>query len=781
MTPGKPAWWKSFGNRLALRIALIVFSAILAVGGGVAVWLGGSGAGVGAAVFVPILAAAATLIVMAVLDRIVLGPMRALNQGPERANHGPDEAQPRLSAEQAATQAHERLIDALEGAVDGFAVFDADDRLVLCNQNYRDLNPATASVIRPGAQFEDILRTGIDHISSAPAGREREGWIIDRLAMHRRGSTQLINHMPDGRWMRVIERKTRDGGIISVVSDVTDMKRREQALEASESRFRSVAESSHDALVVVGFDHKIVFWNKAAERLFGYGATEIVGETVDRLVPESHRQSLILRRERIRAGDTQGLIGHPFEIDIVNKSGEVIPVELSLSTWSTGEGEGEGKGKGGSYIAGMYRDLRERKRAEIEHHHLQSQLFQAQKSEALGTLAGGIGHDFNNILAVIQGNAQLVREDMDDDGAGSAELDSIIAAGERAKNLVRQLLAFARQEPTMLAPVMLSKAVTDALVMMRTRLPEQVTLKTRLDTDGWVKCDATQFQQVLLNLSMNARDAIGDGSGQLSVELDEIDEIGDWPGITGRRGDLTDPGEIVTDTQDGRNRLWVGMPPPGRTIALSVRDDGPGIDGEIMARIFDPFFTTRDVGKGTGLGLAAVMGIVGATGGAIMVDSAPAQGTCFTIYLPACQRPARHDGAVELAEPAGTGHILVVDDEPEVVSVLCRMVERRGYTADGMVDAEAARDAIRKTPDRWDLLLTDLNMPGMSGIDLTRQVRDIRANLPIIICTGSLDLVHVNMVTGADHLVYLGKPVGDAALARAIRHALENTGTGDAS
>ncbi|MEE8445631.1 MAG: PAS domain S-box protein, partial [Alphaproteobacteria bacterium] len=684
MAPNTQAWWKLFGNRLTRRIALILFFALLAVAGAVAVGLDNAGvtADPGShllrgALFVLILAAAATLILMLLLDRSVLGPVRALNQSQVEANRD---------------LLDEVLIDALEGATDGFAVFDADDRLVLCNQTYRNLNPAAAPVIREGARFEDILRAGIDNTGGAPAGGDaREDWIADRLTMHRQGATELLNRAPDGRWVRVIERRTRDGGIISVLSDVTDMKRREQALAASESRFRSVAESSPEALVIVGPDEKIVFWNQAAARLFGYGATEIIGKTIDRLVPESRRQSLILRGERIRAGDTKGLIGQPFELDVINKSGEIIPAELSLSTWSAGEGE--------RYIAGMYRDLRERKRAEIEHHHLQSQLFQAQKSEALGTLAGGIGHDFNNILAVIQGNARLVRADMEDGVAGSAELDSIIAAGERAENLVRQLLAFARQEPATLAPVMLRKAVADALVMMRATLPKRLALKTRVETDGWVKSDATQIQQVLLSLAMNARDAIGEADGRLSVELDEIDAVRDWPGATRRRGDLDDPGEIVTDIQGGHSRLWVGVPPPGRTIALAVRDDGPGIDGEIMERIFDPFFTTREVGKGTGLGLAAVMGIVGANGGAIMVDSAPGQGACFTIYLPACQPPTREDSAVEPAEAAGTGHILIVDDEPEVVSVLCRMVQRIGYTVDGMGDAETARDAIRKNPD----------------------------------------------------------------------------------
>lgn len=776
MAPSTQAWWKLFGNRPARRIALILFFALLAVAGAIAVAAGPGGLGPRGAVLVSVLAAAVTLILMLVLDRSVLAPARALNRNLEGANRDLlDEVQLRQRAEQAATQAHDRLIDALEGATDGFAVFDADDRLVLCNQTYRDLNPASAPAIRAGARFEDILRAGMDNAGGAPNGDGLEDWIADRLVMHRRGITELLNRTPDGRWVRVIERKTREGGIVSVLSDVTDMKRREQALAASESRFRSVAESSPEALVIVGFDQRIVFWNKAAARLFGYGAAEIVGQTIDRLLPESRRRSQSLRSARIRAGDTKGLIGQPFELDIVNKAGEVIPVELSLSTWPAGEGEGEG------YIAGMYRDLRKRKRAEIEHHHLQAQLFQAQKSEALGTLAGGIGHDFNNILAVIQGNARLVRADLADGAAGSAELDSIIQAGERAENLVRQLLAFARQEPATLAPVMLRKAVADALVMMRATLPEQVALHTRLETDGWVKSDATQIQQVLLNLAMNARDALGDGGGRLSVELDEIDAIADWPGAAGRPGNLDEPGEIVTDIQDGHSRLWIGVPPPGRTIALAVRDDGPGIDGDIMERIFDPFFTTREIGKGTGLGLAAVMGIVGANGGAIMVDSAPGQGACFTIYLPACPPPTRQDSLAAPAEAAGSGHILIVDDEPEVVSVLCRMVRRIGYTADGMGDAETARDAIRKNPDRWDLLLTDLNMAGMSGIDLTRQVRDIRADLPIIICTGSLDLVHVNMVTGAEQLVYLGKPVGEAALARALRHALEHSGAGDAT
>ncbi|NOY45306.1 MAG: transporter substrate-binding domain-containing protein [Deltaproteobacteria bacterium] len=368
---------------------------------------------------------------------------------------------------------------------------------------------------------------------------------------------------------------------------------------------------------------------------------------------------------------------------------------------------------------------------------LEARLREAQKMEAVGTLAGGIAHDFNNILAVVLGNAELALNREPADPELRRRLERILEASERARQVVAQLLAFCRKAEGPRRPVDAARAVADTLVLLRAAIPANVEIEERIDpAAGAVLADPAGLQRVVMNLVTNAYQAVRASGGRVTVAVGPA-----------RRGD-----------RDG--------------VLLAVEDDGPGIPEELVARIFEPYFTTKEVGQGSGLGLAVVRGMVEAMGGTVEVDSRPGRGTRFTVWLPRAGEGAGTtswpDGA-----PRGAGQrILVVDDEPAVAEATAAVLEGLGYRTRWATDPDEALELVRSGPGEWDLVVADQTMPGLMGTELCRRIREVRPDLPVVLCTGYSESLDESAAAGVGASALLFKPVASRDLARAVAEAL---------
>jgi two-component system cell cycle sensor histidine kinase/response regulator CckA len=391
-----------------------------------------------------------------------------------------------------------------------------------------------------------------------------------------------------------------------------------------------------------------------------------------------------------------------------HRDGHELPVEIALSDLYM---EGE------RVFVAFIRDISERREAERVRESLESQLRESQKMQAVGTLAGGIAHDFNNLLGAMLGNVQLAMEEAEGRPHLQQSLEEIRKAGHRARELVRQILAFGRRQPSARRPSALLPIIEESVLMLRASLPAQVAIDVHCAADvPLVLADAVQVEQVLLNLGVNAAYAMEDQPGRIEVSIEPV----------------------VIDAASVRVH---GSLRPGRYARVSCSDTGCGMDAATLGRIFEPFFTTKPVGEGTGLGLSVAHGILSAHGGAIVAHSEPGRGSRFDLYFPAVEgaaaAPAPALPGVAAKPVAGAGqHILYVDDEEGLVFLVKRMLERRGYRVSGFVDARSALEALRADPAGFDLVVTDQNMPGMSGLEVAREVRAIRPDLPVALASG---------------------------------------------
>ncbi|MBC7359951.1 MAG: response regulator [Desulfacinum sp.] len=393
-----------------------------------------------------------------------------------------------------------------------------------------------------------------------------------------------------------------------------------------------------------------------------------------------------------------------------------------------------------------------RHREELERRRLEDQLRQAQKMEALGTLAGGVAHDFNNILSAIIGYAELGLMDLPDRHPVRECLEEVIHSGKRARDVVRQILTFSRARPAEREPVLVEPILKETLKFLRASLPSTIEIRKDLcDTDALVRADPGEIHQVLLNLGTNAAYAMRDTGGVLTVRLE----------TTPSAPPLRDAPHV----------------PSGPYVKLTVQDTGEGMLPEVRERIFDPYFTTKPVGEGTGLGLAVVHGIVRSAGGCVEVESAPGRGSTFRIYLPRVEAPpteVRSDP--KRAVLRGHERVLVVDDEPALVQMVKTMLSRFGYRVEGAGSPEEVLQRLREDPGCCDVLLTDLTMPGMTGLVLAEKALSIRGDLPVVLMTGFGDRVDQERLKRAGIHAVLGKPFAANKLTEALRRAVEGGG-----
>jgi PAS domain S-box-containing protein len=499
----------------------------------------------------------------------------------------------------------------------------------------------------------------------------------------------------------------RTVGIVLVFSDVTEQYRVEQALRANAEvlrlRDRALAEVSQ-GVMMTDAQARITYVNPGFERLTGYAESEALGRYANFLQGKATSAKTAAEiSEAVRAG--KGFHG---EILNYRKDGAELWLALDISPLHDEQGLLTG-------FVGAQRDVTERKQAEAARRELESQLRESQKMESIGTLAGGIAHDFNNILGAVLGNLALARDDIGPGHPALQSLEQINSASLRARDLVQQILAFSRRQPQVLVAQPLQPILKETVALLRSGLPAMIELDAKLAAAPlYVNADATQVQQVLMNLGTNAWHALQGDSGRIEVGLDER----------------------LLDAATG---MALGGLPPGRYAHLWVADTGVGMDAPTRDRIFEPFFTTKAVGDGTGLGLSVVHGIVMAHRGGIRVTSAVGKGTTVDVYFPLCEPPA--PGKLDIGTAGipvqGHGeHVLYVDDDEVVRLVVERLLQRAGWRVTSVATAADALQALGVAQNSFDLVVTDFNMPGFSGLHLAREVARRHPGLPVVISSG---------------------------------------------
>jgi PAS domain S-box-containing protein len=373
---------------------------------------------------------------------------------------------------------------------------------------------------------------------------------------------------------------------------------------------------------------------------------------------------------------------------------------------------------------------------------LERQLRQAQKMEAVGTLAGGVAHDFDNILMAMMGYAEMAKRSIPGDSEAQQDLDEIVQAGHRATDLVKQILTFSRQNEQEKSPIAVHRVFMEALRLIRASIPTTIEIRQDIDAaSGAVMADPTQMHQILMNLCTNAYQAMEGNHGVLEVILKRV------------------------TLEDDANELSHIDLSPGAYVKLTVSDTGHGIAPELTERIFDPYFTTKEVGKGTGLGLSVVLGIVQSHGGAITVNSEPGSGATFDVYLPSCQMEPKEGTPTAGSSGEGrTQKIMFIDDDPKIVELVRRILEPIGYEVTTLTDPLAALEIARDKLDEYDLIITDLTMPAMTGLELAKAMLEMRPDIPIVLCTGYTEALTRKRAREMGFVDLLIKPVVPSVL-----------------
>lgn len=397
----------------------------------------------------------------------------------------------------------------------------------------------------------------------------------------------------------------------------------------------------------------------------------------------------------------------------------------------------------------LQQEIIERKQAEEDKKKFEVQLRQSHKMEAIGTLTGGIAHDFNNILGIIIGNTELALDNIPTWSPAHFNIEEILKAGVRAKDVVRQLLSFSRQTDQERKPIKLVPVIQDAITLLRATIPMSVDIRQNIDDiSDTILANPTQIHQLMLNLCTNAAHAMEDTGGILEIGIKNVvlDEVS-----AARYPDLT----------------------AGEYVKLTISDTGPGIKPEIRDRIFDPYFTTKDVGKGTGMGLSVVHGIVKSHGGAIVIDSELERGTTFCLFFQVIEKEAVEEIETEEELPVGNESILFVDDEASMVYVGRYRLERLGYKIESMTSSVEALEAFHVNPDQFDLVITDMTMPEMTGDQLVKEILKVRPDMPTILCTGFSEKIDEDKAKEIGIRQYIEKPINRRDLAFMVRKVLD--------
>jgi PAS domain S-box-containing protein len=545
------------------------------------------------------------------------------------------------------------------------------------------------------------------------------------------------------------ERRLPDGGRIirGLAHDVTEQLRAARELRASEQRFRALYEQAAVGVAYIDTPTgKLLEVNHKCAQILGYAHEDLARLRFDQLL---HPLDLPLYEQRmgqLLQGEVPEFV---VELRLLDQQGMSVWVALSVSPLLRG-------GARSSRHMTIVQDISQRKLAERQRETLEAQLRQAQKMEAIGTLAGGIAHDFNNLLTTMLGNLELARLDIEPGHPVIASLDAMDAAARRATDLIRQILTFSRKQPSQRAAIALAPVIADSVRLLRASLPAAIAIELHLEDEApLVLADATQIHQVVMNLCTNAWQAMRSERGRIDIWLDAV--------------------EMPMPS------LGQEKPAAARFARIRVQDTGEGMDARTLERIFEPFFTTKTAGRGSGLGLSVAHGIVKDHGGTITARSRAGEGSEFEELITATDVAAAEDTgeSVPSSPLFGYGRVLYVDDEKALAAAVSRMIESLGYRVTVCHSGDEAIARVRENPQAFDVVLTDLSMPGLSGTDVARELMRLRPGLPVILTSGYADPVGQDLAA-LGICLRLDKPFDRRALSEALsgvlRHAVRAAG-----
>lgn len=635
--------------------------------------------------------------------------------------------------------------DAIDSVSEGFVLFSADGQLLICNEQYRRAYPTIADMLTPGRSFAEILRAAAER-----GGYEGEGdigaWVEQRLTRHLQHSAPVDGRLSDGRWYRISEHATGTGGVVKILMDITELKTREEelagqtarlkqtvgALRESELRYRQLVELAPYGIVI--WDRAAIrFANGAAAAILGVAADGLEGRPLAGFLEDGGEGGEALAATLATAATAVNGEERRLECDALRPTGERRRLEVAASPAVYG---------GGPAVLLVLNDITDRRRVEGE-------LQRAQKMEAVGRMAGGIAHEFNNMLTAIGGFARLAERNPADPDRVLTCVQEIAKASERAAALTGQLLDFSHRRVTDEREVVaVAPLVRDLRVFLKPLLSAGIDVAIQADDDAaHALVNPVTLNQALLNLALNGRDVMPHG-GTLTVAVTV---------------------ETPDDAFFARHR---GLK-PGRYVAIRVSDQGPGVPAGVRDRIWEPFFTTKEPGKGTGLGLWMVYGTAQQSGGAVELEGKEGHGATFALYLPAVEPPASPAGLDPLYVAEGEGAvILLVDDEDSVRRYLRIVLEEAGCT---VVEASDGQEALTRYDDAgglFDAVVSDVSMPRMNGLELARELETRNQLLPILFLTGYASRETAAGLTAQEGRQIVMKPVAPERLLSALRDLL---------
>ena len=625
---------------------------------------------------------------------------------------------------------HNRLVEAIEAMQDGFYLYDADDRLVLYNSVFRAELGSSAKYAVPGRKFADILPEVVKGHGVPEGVGDADRWIEQRIANHQRPDGRpVVQRRKDGRWIRVTERRTADGGIVGIRSNITDSQRRAEALRESEQQLRLITDSLPVLIVYVDADGIVRFINKTGCEWYARPRERIIGKPIADMLKA---EALTTMRPLWR----RALAGEPVNDanTIAYNDGKTRHVEVSyVPHWDEDRVAG---------FFGLVEDVSGRKATE-------AQLRQSQKLEAVGRLTGGIAHDFNNLLGVVLGNLEMLGDTVGERPQEAKLAENAEKAALRGAALTQRLLAFSRKQD--LAPQVVDVAafVSETVELLRHTLGQNIVVDTKIATDAWpLVADPAQLETAILNLAINARDAMPAG-GDLIIEASNV-------------------------TLDARQAARHSDTVSGDYLMITVRDTGTGMTREVIDQAFEPFFTTKEVGKGTGLGLSMVFGFVKQSGGFVDIASTVGQGTSVKLYLPRASsiEPATHDfGRPRDDMPEGRETVLVVEDNYDLRHLATTTLGRLGYTVVEANTGDEALGALQATPG-VNLVFADMLLPGdLDGVELARAAQAEHPGVKVLLTSGNTARAVDDTGTAYD---VLAKPYRRRDLAQSVRALLDD-------
>ncbi len=630
----------------------------------------------------------------------------------------------RLEVEEALRKSRLNYQSLIENTVEGYWMIDAKMQVT-------DVNPSLCEML--GRQRTEIVGHRLEDFVLAEQKDDFTAQ-LEKLFHQRHNSFETTFVHPGGYHVFVYVNATgitdEHGQVQAGFGFLTDITERRKA-DAERFLLATAIDHASESVVITDASGTIQYVNPAFEKVTGYKRSEAVGQN-PRLLKSGRHDDLFYRQLWATISSGNVWYGH-----LVNrrKDGSIFEEEGSISPVL------DDKGRIVSYVA-VKRDVTEQIR-------LQRQFRQAQKMEAIGTLAGGIAHDFNNILSAIIGYAELAML-QNSDPQTQKSIKAILDAGRRASELVAQILAFSRHSEQEFKPVQVRLITKEVIKLLRASLPATIEIRQHLASDSLVLADPTQIHQMIMNLCTNANHAMEEKGGVLAIELNDV---------------MLDEALVAGHA---------GMQ-PGKYLKLTVSDTGCGMSPEVMERIFDPFFTTKPPGKGTGMGLSVLHGIVKSYRGTVTVDSEPGKGTTFCVYIPVyCKQHSSRQNE-DRPLPRGKERILFVDDEESIAVMTTEMLSRLGYQVTSLTDGQEALELFQKDPRAFDLVITDMTMPQLTGDKLARKLMAMRPGLPVILCTGFSARMDAARARDMGIAAFIAKPVLIRELAETIRKVLDNT------